>query len=225
MTSVLFQDRIVLGDGIVLLKNYLDVAAQQKVANYLMSIFAGKEKQIEGLEQKPVSAGSGPSKGFVDVPYTLFDNKISNQICVEPLHIAQKLTTVGSINLKMVQLCYYTSRGRLGWHRDRITGLTDAEQDAISSAVISISLGDEAMFEYKQKIDDATQSIKLCSGDVLIFGGKSRMMWHQVSKVFANTCPKSLNMKDYKGRFNVTYREGAYYPENLGATVQSNTLK
>lgn len=212
---------IKLDEGIVLLKNYLDAPTQQKVANYLISIFDGKEEFIEGFEKKPTTKGY-PSKGFVDVSYEIFNKNISKLICVEPLAIAQKLTEVGSIELKMVQLCYYTTKGRLGWHRDRISGLTDAQQDLITSAVISVSLGDKATFEYKHKTDDPIKSIELNSGDILIFGGKSRMIWHQVKEIHMGTCPKTLNMKDYKGRFNITYREGAYYPDNLTATVTSN---
>ena len=59
----------------------------------------------------------------------------------------------------------------------------------------------------KNKMDDPEIKVILKSGDVIIFGGPSRNVIHTVYRIFPNTSPKELNMKDYKGRFNLTFRQ------------------
>ena len=49
------------------------------------------------------------------------------------------------------------------------------------------------------------QVVRLDSGDVLLFGGPARMLYHGVVKVHANHRPKELVM--IPGRLNLTFRE------------------
>lgn len=76
--------------------------------------------------------------------------------------------------------------------------------------VVSFSIGDSGEFLYGEERDvDKAQKIVLESGDVLLFGGKSRHVFHGVSAIHKNTAPKALleatNLRP--GRLNLTFRE------------------
>ncbi|KAJ0890435.1 putative DNA oxidative demethylase [Helianthus annuus] len=97
--------------------------------------------------------------------------------------------------------------GRLGLHQDR-----DESFDSLRRGlpVVSISIGDTAEFLYgytrnKDKLD----KVLLQSGDVLIFGGKSRHIFHGVTQVFPNTTPLPLLQQTAlrPGRLNLTLRQ------------------
>lgn len=76
--------------------------------------------------------------------------------------------------------------------------------------VVSFSIGDSADFLYgDQRDEDKAEKVKLESGDVLIFGGKSRHIFHGVTAIHPNTAPKTLleetNLRP--GRLNLTFRK------------------
>ncbi|GAB4841951.1 hypothetical protein Ancab_011908 [Ancistrocladus abbreviatus] len=102
---------------------------------------------------------------------------------------------------------FYSASGRLGLHQDR-----DESQESLRMGlpVVSFSIGDSAEFLYgDEKEVDKADKIMLESGDVLIFGGKSRHIFHGVATIIPNTAPKSLlaetNLR--QGRLNLTYRQ------------------
>ncbi len=97
--------------------------------------------------------------------------------------------------------------GDLGVHRDR------AESTAAAAAghpVVSISIGGTARFAIFPDEDDPSTSeaaatiIYLNSGDVLLFGGPSRMIRHGLKGINFNQRPAGLRMKS--GRLNITIR-------------------
>ena len=49
------------------------------------------------------------------------------------------------------------------------------------------------------------QTVRLDSGDVLVFGGPARMLFHGVTKIHSHNRPKGLVMAP--GRLNLTFRE------------------
>lgn len=76
--------------------------------------------------------------------------------------------------------------------------------------VVSFSIGDAGEFLYGDQRDiDEAQKVVLESGDVLIFGGKSRHVFHGVTAIHKNTAPKALleatNLRP--GRLNLTFRQ------------------
>ena len=76
--------------------------------------------------------------------------------------------------------------------------------------VVSFSIGDSAKFLFSDKRDpDNADKEVLESGDVLIFGGESRLIFHGVASILSDTAPKLLmdgtNM--LPGRLNLTFRE------------------
>ncbi|MEW5319190.1 MAG: hypothetical protein WDW38_010357 [Sanguina aurantia] len=76
--------------------------------------------------------------------------------------------------------------------------------------VVSFSIGDSADFLFGSTRDpDTATNIKLESGDVLIFGGPSRMVYHGVSKIHTGSAPQALLTKCglRPGRLNLTFRQ------------------
>lgn len=76
--------------------------------------------------------------------------------------------------------------------------------------VVSFSIGDAADFLYGDERDvDKAEKVVLESGDVLIFGGESRHIFHGVTVIQPNTAPKPLleatNLRP--GRLNLTFRK------------------
>ena len=76
--------------------------------------------------------------------------------------------------------------------------------------VVSFSIGNSAEFLYgDQRDDDKADMVVLQSGDVLLFGGKSRNVFHGVRSILKDTAPKVLvqetNLRP--GRLNLTFRQ------------------
>jgi DNA oxidative demethylase len=91
---------------------------------------------------------------------------------------------------------FYAPDAKMGLHQDR------DEQD-FTAPVVSISLGDTALFRWGGTTRGGkTQSVKLNSGDVLVMGGKARLCFHGIDRVYAGT---STLLKD-RGRINLTMR-------------------
>jgi len=106
---------------------------------------------------------------------------------------------------------YYSAAGRMGLHQDKDE---DAACLRAGSPVVSLSCGASADFMYSQVHPDSSgggaqgrkqSSVKLESGDVLVFGGASRMLFHGIGKVYAGTEPKQLPLA--AGRLNLTFRQ------------------
>jgi alkylated DNA repair dioxygenase AlkB len=47
--------------------------------------------------------------------------------------------------------------------------------------------------------------VKLQSGDVMVFGGPARLIYHSLAKVYSNTGPRNLHLRP--GRLNLTFRK------------------
>jgi len=91
---------------------------------------------------------------------------------------------------------YYSASARLGSH-------VDADEEDTAAPVVSISLGDDAVFH----IGGATRSdpklrLVLRSGDVVILGGAARRAYHGVDRIIAGTS----GLLPQGGRFNLTMR-------------------
>ncbi|XP_071690708.1 DNA N(6)-methyladenine demethylase ALKBH1D-like [Rutidosis leptorrhynchoides] len=101
---------------------------------------------------------------------------------------------------------FYSKSGKLGLHQDK-----DESEISLKKGlpVVSFSIGDSAEFLYgdTRNPDDAKEVI-LESGDVLIFGGKSRHIFHGVTYILPDTAPTSLiEATDMlPGRLNLTFR-------------------
>ncbi|KAE8099059.1 hypothetical protein FH972_017070 [Carpinus fangiana] len=102
---------------------------------------------------------------------------------------------------------FYTTSGKLGLHQDR-----DESSESLSKGlpVVSLSVGDSAEFLYgDQRNVEEAERVVLESGDVLIFGGKSRHIFHGVPSVIRKSAPKALLEETglCPGRLNLTFRQ------------------
>jgi DNA alkylation damage repair protein AlkB len=97
---------------------------------------------------------------------------------------------------------FYAADGRMGLHQDKDESA--ASLDA-GLPVVSVSLGDTARFLFGGlRRRDPVESILLETGDVFAFGGPSRLRYHGVARILADTAPASLALD---GRFNLTFRQ------------------
>jgi DNA oxidative demethylase len=94
---------------------------------------------------------------------------------------------------------FYVPGARLGLHRDG--------EEPSSAPVVTISLGDTCTFRLAG-VDRRTgpfTDVELRSGDVLVFGGPNRRIYHGVPKVFPVTAPSHIGLPP--GRLSITIRE------------------
>lgn len=91
---------------------------------------------------------------------------------------------------------FYSGGARMGLHRDE-------DEDDFTAPVLSVSLGDTAIFRIGgPERGGKTGTLKLNSGDVLVMGGPSRLCYHGIDRVLTGT---STLLKD-GGRINLTLR-------------------
>lgn len=90
----------------------------------------------------------------------------------------------------------YDGAARMGLHQDR-------DEEALEAPVVSISLGDSCLFRFGGATRGGrTKSVTLHSGDVVLIGGASRLCFHGVDRIMANTSP----LLGRGGRINLTLR-------------------
>jgi DNA oxidative demethylase len=91
---------------------------------------------------------------------------------------------------------FYNGGAKMGLHRDE-------DEEDFSAPVVSISLGDTAVFRIGgPERGGKTETLKLASGDVVVMGGESRLCYHGIDRVLTGT---STLLKD-GGRINLTLR-------------------
>jgi DNA oxidative demethylase len=91
---------------------------------------------------------------------------------------------------------FYEPAARMGMHQDK-------DEEALDAPVVSLSLGDTALFRYGG-LDrkEPTRSVKLRSGDAIVFGGPARLIYHGVDRLTAG----SSDLLPQGGRLNLTLR-------------------
>jgi alkylated DNA repair protein (DNA oxidative demethylase) len=90
----------------------------------------------------------------------------------------------------------YRAGARMGLHQDR-------DEKAADAPVLSVSLGDDAIFRIGGTTrKGASQSVTLSSGDVVMFGGPARFAFHGIDRVIA----ESSTLIPSGGRINLTLR-------------------
>ena len=84
----------------------------------------------------------------------------------------------------------------MGLHQDK-------DEAALNAPVLSVSLGDDALFRIGGTArKGATRSVKLRSGDVLMFGGPARLAYHGIDRILSGTS----RLIPGGGRINLTLR-------------------
>jgi len=90
----------------------------------------------------------------------------------------------------------YRGTARMGMHQDR-------DEADLTQPVVSVSLGDEALFRIgNPERGGRTESLWLRSGDVLVMGGTARLTYHGVDRI----APGTSDVVPGGGRVNLTLR-------------------
>ena len=90
----------------------------------------------------------------------------------------------------------YDAAARMGLHQDR-------DEAELSAPVVSLSLGDTALFRVGGAARGGpTRSFRLASGDAMTLGGPGRLAFHGVDRIF----PGSSTLLADGGRINLTLR-------------------
>jgi alkylated DNA repair protein (DNA oxidative demethylase) len=90
----------------------------------------------------------------------------------------------------------YRDGAKMGLHQDK-------DERALSAPVVSVSLGDDALFRIGGETRQGpTRSLALSSGDVVMFGGPSRLAYHGIDRIR----PGTSSLIPDGGRINLTLR-------------------
>jgi alkylated DNA repair protein (DNA oxidative demethylase) len=94
---------------------------------------------------------------------------------------------------------YYRDGARLGLHQDK--------DEASLAPILSISLGEAALFRIGPRRSGPTLSIRLESGDVLVMAGPARSAFHGIERIEpgSNALTKRFGFAE-GGRINLTLR-------------------
>lgn len=97
---------------------------------------------------------------------------------------------------------HYDAEARMGMHQDK--------DERSTAPVVSLSIGDTCQFRFGNT-ETRTRpytDILLASGDLLVFGGESRLAYHGVTKVLPGSAPDGCGLDS--GRVNITLRETGF---------------
>ena len=96
----------------------------------------------------------------------------------------------------------YDASARMGLHQDR-------DEATFAAPIVSVSLGDTAIFRVGGTVRRApTRSMRLASGDVVVFGGDDRLIYHGIDRVLGG----SSRLLPEGGRINLTLRRVRPFP-------------
>ncbi|KAB7614550.1 alpha-ketoglutarate-dependent dioxygenase AlkB [Amylibacter sp. SFDW26] len=190
--------------GCKVYKGYLDKSAQHSLLGDVRSIvgkaplFSPMTPWGKPMSVKMTSAGKygwySDKTGYrystqhpngvewPEIPLTIL--KIWNELCPD------------SPRPECCLVNFYQDGAKMGLHQDK-------DEKDFSHPVLSISLGDDALFRMGgvQK-NDSTESVWLSSGDILVMGGESRLAYHGIDRVKFG----SSQLLKAAGRINLTLR-------------------
>ncbi|MFT3852098.1 MAG: alpha-ketoglutarate-dependent dioxygenase AlkB [Ilumatobacteraceae bacterium] len=107
----------------------------------------------------------------------------------------------------------YAAGARLGLHQDG--------EEPSPAPVVTISLGDTCTFRLAgvERRTGPFTDVELRSGDLLVFGGPSRRIFHGVPKVAGGTGPRWI---DLPGRLSITVRQTGFEAERTGEVTDDH---
>ncbi|MGN6517086.1 MAG: alpha-ketoglutarate-dependent dioxygenase AlkB [Rhizomicrobium sp.] len=198
--------KVTIMEGVVLWTGALDVHMQSRI---LREIFAKTE---DAPFYTPTMPGSGAPFSVQETNFgSLGWISDRNGYRYEPNHPVTKkpwpaippvllelwreaTQFLGSPECCLVNL--YRGAAKMGLHQDK-------DEAALAAPVLSVSLGDDALFRIGGPTrKGTTKSLKLASGDVLMFGGRARLAFHGIDRVIAGTS----RLVPGGGRLNLTWR-------------------
>ena len=197
--------KVPLGPGIVLWREYFspiaqrhlldDVLARLEEAPFYRPVMPRTEKPFSVEESNFGELGWVSDKtGYRYQPAHPVTGKAWPAIPPPLLALWHSLAAMAPPQCCLVNL--YRKGARMGLHQDR-------DEGDFSAPVIGVSLGDDALFRIGGAVrGGATQSVKLCSGDVVLFGGPARLAYHGIDRIRSG----SSQLVPGGGRISLTLR-------------------
>jgi len=227
------RDAVVLQNGFVHLVGFVPMDVQQRIIDTLREIgvteqgFATEQfdgikvstnvnRMYMGLHWNTMSKTWEAKRGNIDGSPVAELPKMFKEMYEEAVKRAnreltkgpnkkRKLTPFAEGRLPSLGVAnFYAPDGTMQIHQD--TQESKASKDA-GCVVMGICIGGACEFSYSNDApggDKKPKVVRLESGDVYLFGGESRLLWHGVTRILPRTSPPSLRL--IPGRLNVTLR-------------------
>jgi len=207
----------VIEPGLVLLRQFVSAEECERIAVMAQQWGCVESSGEDGFYTSTESGervlNTGEARGRIYDAATRFPPTLIEP-CVAAVHEACRADPVmPSMTCTHLLLNMYTTSDGLVWHRDIY------ENDGTSDhPVVNLSLGATGVFGFRHEETDEARTVRLESGDVLLFGGPCRWIQHAVLEIDLDDCPDWMKGGEgqWQGppcRFSFTYRDS---PEVLG---------
>lgn len=199
--------KMAVQDGVFLYPGFLDAKAQNKLMQDLRRAVSeaplftpvmpktGKPFSVQMTNLGPLGWVSDKAGGYRYQSVHPVTGKPWPAIFPELLDLWRDVAGY-SLEPEACLVNFYKANAKMGLHQDR-------DEEELAAPVVSISLGDTALFRIgTAERGSKTQSFKLASGDVLVFGGAARLAYHGIDRLY----PGTLTLLKDGGRINLTLR-------------------
>jgi alkylated DNA repair protein (DNA oxidative demethylase) len=194
-----------LGEGITLLRGFADTAALFPVIEHIAEVAPFRHLVTPGGQTMSVAMTNCGHVGWVSdrtgYRYSSRDPLTDRDwpsMPAEFLRLAQDAAAAGGFPEFAPDACLinrYDPGARLTAHRD-------ADEQNLAQPIVSVSIGLPASFAfYGLTRGGKGRSVALVDGDVLVWGGPSRLVYHAVRPVKPGQHPLTGNR-----RYNLTFR-------------------
>lgn len=158
------------------------------------------------------------SRGRIYRELSFYGEELSRWIlnnCEKAISLSRQVdSTIPHMVPDHALLLYYSSNVGIREHMDN--GKNDGEGDA---PIVSFNFGKSVEYLVRMSKDEAKMSVPLGSGDVILFGGPARILYHSVKICKKQPSPYPDILKD---RVNLTLR---YAPDILGREEEFRSFK
>ena len=203
-----------LGPGLVCLRKFLSVEAQMWLASESFALGESGSDDAARGQGFFAKMGDGTfklnqgSRGRMILEPDAFPDGILTQMCEDAVAAACAADAEMPTNMNPTTCLvnFYKDGAEFKWHKDSED--PKLVKSRTGPPIVSFSVGLSGDFGYKYSFDDPEHKVvRLNSGDVLLFGGPSRMIVHSVLNVYPGSMPGHLRGKMLNGRLNVTVRD------------------
>ncbi|KAM0015455.1 putative DNA oxidative demethylase [Helianthus debilis subsp. tardiflorus] len=218
----LLPERKLLGSGMMLIKNCVNLMGQVEIVNMCQTwgVDHGGFYQPSGAKVPlhmmcfgrnwdPVTRYDNPYWSDGSEPPPIPDDlSLFAESVVED---ARYLLYEDKLPLMCPDVCvvnFYSKSGPLGLslHQD-----CDESSDSLERGlpVVTIAIGDSVEFLYRHSDENKLHEILLESGDVLVFSGEDRHIFHVIERVIPSSCPTQLGnaTRLASGHLNLSLRQ------------------